>query len=87
MLVETEATLKVITVDERVIVVEYEESAPLESTGTVNVYSLGEIVRGVAAIASSAEVEMVVVKIVLILSNVTFVLIPLTVISVSSAAT
>ena len=37
ILVETDSTLKVITVDERVVVVEYEESLCLESSGTVNV--------------------------------------------------
>ena len=37
MVVETESTLKVITVDGRVEVVEYEELSLLESSGTVNV--------------------------------------------------
>ena len=83
MLVETDSTLKVKTVDERVVVVENEDSAFLESSGTVNVYSLGEIVRVVAAIASSTEVEMVVVKVVVTLSNVTCVVIPSAVISVT----
>ena len=83
MLVETEATLKVITVDERVIVVEYEESAPLESTGTVNVYAVGSMVIVGAEAIRFTEVEMVVVKVVLIPSNVTFVLIPSVTISVT----
>ena len=37
ILVETNSTLKVITVDEKVVAVEYEESLCLESSGTVNV--------------------------------------------------
>ena len=37
MLVETESTLKVISVDGRVVVVEYSESLLLDSAGTVNV--------------------------------------------------
>ena len=37
MLVETESTLKVITVDGRVVVSEYEELSLLDASGTVNV--------------------------------------------------
>ena len=87
IVVVTESTLKVKIVDERVEVVEYEESLCLESAGTVNVYSVGEIVRVVAAIASSAEVEMVVVKAVVIPSNVTCVVIPSVVISITDDST
>ena len=67
--------------------VEYEESLCLDSAGTVNVYSVGEIVRVVAEATRSTLVEMVVVKVVVTPSSVTFVLIPLTVISVSSGST
>ena len=87
MLVETEATLKVITVDERVVVVEYEDSATLESTGTVNVYAVGSMVIVEAEATSSAEAVRVVVKVVVIPSNMTFVLISSVTISVTSSAT
>ena len=67
--------------------VEYEDSATLDSTGTVNEYSVGSIVIVEAGATNSTLVERVVVKAVVMPSNVTFVVTPLTVISVSSAAT
>ena len=87
ILVVTESTLKVNIVAERVVVSEYEDSALLDSVGTVNVYSVGATVTVVAAIASSAEVEMVVMTVVVIPSNVTCVVIPSVIISIVDDST
>ena len=87
IVVVTESTLKVKTVDERFVVVEYEESLLLDSPGTVNVYSVGEIVRLVAEATRSTLVEMVVVKAVVTPSNVTCVVIPSVVISITDDST
>ena len=83
----TESTLRVYSADGRVVVVEYAESLLLESTGTVNEYSVGAIVTVVAEATKSTLVERVVVTVVVRLSNVTCVVIPLTVISVTDSAT
>ena len=82
----TESTLRVYSADGRVVVSEYEESALLESAGTVNEYSVGAIVTVVAEATKSTLVERVVVKVVARLSNVTCVVIPSVIISVTDSA-
>ena len=74
-------------VGERVIVVEYSESALLDSVGTVNVYSVGAIVTVVAETVNPTVEAVETMMVVVIPSKVTFVLLPSVIISVSKAAT